>query len=66
MHVRSQLSPDSHKEEAESLGSIDWHPPSNADYRLTGKEEGKRENRDKYVSNDLVRPGSLAWQSRLG
>jgi hypothetical protein len=47
MHVCSQLSLDSHKKEAESLGSIGWHLSSNADYRLTGKEEGKRENRDK-------------------
>ncbi len=47
-HVHSQPSPDSHKKEAESLGCIGWHPPNNADYRLTGKEEGRRENRDKY------------------
>jgi hypothetical protein len=50
MHVCSQPSPDSHKKEAENLGSIGRHPPSNADYRLTGKEEGRRGNRDKYAS----------------
>jgi hypothetical protein len=48
------------------LGSIGRHPPSNADYRLTGKEEGRRENRDKYVSHDSARPGSLAWWAGPG
>jgi hypothetical protein len=32
---------------------IHIYPPTPfADYRLTGKEEGRRQNRDKYVSND--------------
>jgi hypothetical protein len=31
---------------------------------LTGKKEGRRENRNKYVSDDSARPSSLAWQAR--
>jgi hypothetical protein len=66
MHVHSQLSPGSSKKEAESLGSIGQHPPSNANYRLTGKEEERIENRDKYVYDFSSRPGSLAWRAGPG